>query len=47
VVVAVVLLAVLACASWRSGDLRTTEQERIDFEFERIVRRLDPGAQPG
>ena len=27
--------------SWRHDALRTTEQERFDMEFERIVRRFD------
>lgn len=36
---AIVLFAVVW--AWRNGTLRTSEQERFDMKFERIVRRLD------
>ena len=39
IAIAVVVFALVW--GWRHGTLRSTEQERIDFEFARIVRRLD------
>jgi hypothetical protein len=41
VVMALAIVAATIAWAWRHGTLRTTEQERIDLEFERIVRRLD------
>lgn len=41
VVVAFAIVAVSIAWAWRHGTLHTTRQERIDHEFERIVRRLD------
>ncbi len=43
VVTAIMSLALVW--SWRNDALRTTEQERIDMEFERIVRRFDSPAR--
>ena len=50
VIMAMVAMALSTVAgtigwAWRHGTLRTTEQERIDFEFERIVRRMDASAR--
>lgn len=41
VAVAVVIIAAAVAWGWCHDTLRTSEQERYDFEFERIVRRLD------
>ncbi len=39
------IIAGASAWGWRNGTLHTTEQERIDMEFERIVRRLDSRAR--
>lgn len=38
---AVAILTAVVWWAWRNGTLQTTDQERVDFEFERIVRRLE------
>ena len=44
VLIAGTIVAMALVWAWRHGSLRTTEQERYDMEFERIVRRLDSPA---
>ena len=43
-----ILAAIMTVAvvwAWRNDALRTTDQERVDMEFERIVRRFDSPAR--
>lgn len=41
VAIALAIVATTIAWAWRNGTLHTSEQERVDLEFERIVRRLD------
>ena len=40
-VLALMIVTAALAWGWPNGTLHTTEQERFDMEFERIVRRLD------
>jgi len=42
VAVAVTIIVVAMIWGWRNGTLHLSEQEHVDVEFERIVRRLEP-----
>lgn len=44
VFLAVTIIVAAVAWGWRNGTLHTTEQERVDIEFERIVHRLHPRA---
>jgi hypothetical protein len=42
VALAVTIIVVAMIWGWRNGTLHLSEQEHVDVEFERIVRRLEP-----
>ncbi len=44
-VLGVTIIVGASAWGWRNGTMHTTEQERIDLEFERIVRRLGSTAR--
>ncbi len=44
VALAVKIIVAAVAWAWRTGTLHPSEQERIDLEFERIVRRLESPA---
>jgi hypothetical protein len=41
VALAVTIIVVAMIWAWRNGTSYLSEQEHVDFEFERIVRRLE------
>ncbi len=44
VALAVTIIVTTVAWAWHRGTLHPTEQERVDLEFERIVRRLESPA---